>query len=88
VIPPRLVRLPQKNAIWLRRALPYSSEDKALGELEILIDHAFTAWSLFEKTVKEWSLDPKRIKKPKVSRDFGDGIALPGGLPETNPSKF
>jgi hypothetical protein len=50
----------QKNAIWVRRALPYSSKDKAIGELEILIDHASTDWSQFEKMDVSGKLLKKR----------------------------
>jgi hypothetical protein len=41
-----------------------------------------------EKALNEWALDPKLPKKPKAQYDYGDGVALPGGLPETNHAKF
>jgi hypothetical protein len=41
-----------------------------------------------EASLKEWSHDWDGPRKPKTAFEWGDGDALPGGLPETNRSKF
>ena len=58
------------------------------GQTEIHLGSNFSAWEPLKKRLQEWSLDPKQSRQPKPTHEFGDGIALPGGLPETNHSKF
>lgn len=48
----------------------------------------YSDWARLEASLKEWSYDVKRPTKPKTALEWGDGHALPGGLPETNRSKF
>jgi hypothetical protein len=77
----------RKGAMLLRRRLRYRL-GKPKDQQEIRVDSGFTDWAQLERTVREWSHDPKQSPKPKPERDFGDGVALPGGLPETNRSRF
>jgi hypothetical protein len=75
------------NAIVLLRRRRFRL-DKPKEQWEILMGSDFSDWSQLKKIIKLWSLDPKLPAKPKIRRDFGDGIALPGGRPESNRSKF
>lgn len=54
----------------------------------VSVDAEFSDWAGLQKRLREWSLDPKLPRNPPVTREFGDGISIPGGLPETNHSKF
>jgi len=78
---------PRKNAMLVLRRAPYR-KGKPKDQGQLLIDSAFSEWERLERSLREWSFDPRQPKKPKVSFDFGDGKALAGGLPETNHSKF
>ena len=57
-------------------------------ECRIEVEANFSNWVGLEAKLKEWSFDVKGQTKPKTSLEWGDGHALPGGLPETNRSKF
>ena len=48
----------------------------------------YSDWARLGAKLKEWSHDWERPRKPKTALEWGDGRALPGGLPETNRSKF
>lgn len=74
------------SMLILRRRKGRSQNPKA--RWKIRIDSKFSDWDGLQKLLAEWSLDPKLPRKPKVTHDFGDGRALPGGLPETNHSKL
>jgi hypothetical protein len=78
---------PRRNAIQVaRRRTPRKRNPGA--RWQFWVDRGFNEWDALEKALKEWSLDPKPPKKPKAQYDYGDGVALPGGLPETNHAKF
>lgn len=61
---------------------------RQVHEWRIEADLNFSKWAELEARLKEWSLDVKGPTKPKTALEWGDGHALPGGLPETNRSKF
>ena len=61
---------------------------KPKNEWLIEVGAGFSDWDGLEAALKEWSNDVKVPIKPKTALEWGDGHALPGGLPETNRSKF
>jgi hypothetical protein len=61
---------------------------KPRNEWLIKVDADFSQWAGLEVALKEWSHDVKVPIKPKTVLEWGDGHALPGGLPETNRTKF
>ena len=52
------------------------------------VDANYSDWARLEAKLKEWSHDWEGSTKPKTALEWKDGHALPGGLPETNRSKF
>jgi hypothetical protein len=78
---------PRKGSMLISRRRKGRSRNPK-SPWRISLDSQFSDWDSLKRLLQEWSLDPKLPKKPKVSHDFGDGVALPGGLPETNHSKF
>jgi len=61
---------------------------KPRNEWLIEVDADFSGWAGLEAALKEWSHDRNIPKKPKTAIEWGDGHALPGGLPETNRHRF
>ena len=78
---------PRKKGMALERRRQFRAK-KPKDQYYVKMDNKFSDWNELSKTLKEWSLDPVSPKKPKHEIEFGDGHALPGGLPETNRSKF
>jgi hypothetical protein len=78
---------PRRDALQLKRR-DRNNQGKPKSQMIFTLTPDFSDWELLERTMMEWSLDPKQPRRPKDEWDYGDGVALPGGLPETNPSKF
>lgn len=64
------------------------SKGKAGSECHIFLAPDGSGWEDAKSALLQWSLDPKQPKKATKMIEFGDGHALPGGLPETKHSKF
>ena len=78
---------PRKNSIYLYR--PYSRRlGRSREEREIELKSDFRDWPDLRKRLSEWCLDRKPHSKGRTEIEFGDGKALPGGLPETNRARF
>jgi hypothetical protein len=82
-----LMVAPRRHKILLLRRKPFRiGKPEEEGRIEVGKD--FSDWIRLEAKLKEWSQDWKEPTKPKAAIEWGDGHALPGGLPETNRAKF
>lgn len=61
---------------------------KAESECRVCLGSDGSGWDGAKSALLQWCLDPIEPKKAATLIEFGDGHALPGGLPETNHSKF
>jgi hypothetical protein len=80
-----MVKPRRHEMVLLRRRF---RKRKPKNEWLIEVASNFSDWSGLKARLKEWSLDVKEPKRPKPAHEWGDGHALPGGLPETNRAKF
>jgi hypothetical protein len=82
-----LMVAPRRHKILLLRRKPFRiGKPEEEGRIEVGKD--FSDWVRLEAKLKEWSQDWNEPAKPKPAVEWGDGHALPGGLPETNRAKF
>jgi len=61
---------------------------KAESECRVFLGSDGSGWDAASSALLQWRLDPMEPQKAPKMVEFGDGHALPGGLPETNHSKF
>jgi hypothetical protein len=80
-----MVKPRRHEMVLLRRRF---RKRKPKNEWLIEVGSNFSDWARLEAKLKEWSHDWEGPRKPKTALEWGDGHALPGGLPETNRSKF
>jgi hypothetical protein len=71
--------------VWSRRRL---TGGRPKSETMKVIKENFQDWNELEIHIKQLCALAKDPRAPRTEWDFGDGIALPGGLPETNRRKF
>ena len=82
-----LIAEPRTHGIVLKRRRRFG-KGKNDPECRREVDENFQNWAGLEAGLKEWSHDWNKPKKPKTALEWGDGHALPGGLPETNRRRF